>query len=163
MDPLNIGVNAAMLKVLNQFPSGNSPAYGQDGGLNFSGFRFNAPSHRDDRAIVGKLDFHLDSAGKHTLSIRGTLADNTDDQVLAQLPGQGPSSTLRDNSKGLSAQYTAILRPNLINVFTFGYTRFGQATSGVTGPVLFMNPLDSLQNPYARPSGQKLPTLNPAS
>ncbi len=163
VDPLNIGVNPAMLKVLNQYPAGNSPAYGQDGGLNFSGVRFNAPSHRDDRAIVGKLDFHLDSAGKHTLSIRGTLADNTDDQVLAQMPGQGTSSTLRDNSKGLSAQYTAILRPNLINVFTFGYTRFGQATSGVTGPVLFMNPLDSLQNPYARPSGQKLPTINPAS
>ena len=73
----------------------------------------------------------------------------------------GPASTLRDNSKGLSAQYTAILRPNLINVFTFGYTRFGQATSGVTGPVLFQNPLDSLQNPYARPFGQRLPTFNP--
>jgi hypothetical protein len=162
VDLLNQGVNPAVLKVLNQYPVGNNPAFGQDGGLNFSGFRFNAPSHRNDRAIVGKLDFHLDSAGKHTLSVRGTLADNTDDQTLAQFPGQGPASTLRDNSKGFSAQYTAILKPNLINVFNMGYTRFGQVLSGATGPVLFMNPLDSLQNSDARPFGQRLPTLNPS-
>ena len=60
MDPLNIGVNPNMLGVLNRYPSGNDPAFGQDGGLNFSGFRFNAPSHRNDKAIVGKMDFHLD-------------------------------------------------------------------------------------------------------
>src|SRR5215510_5421561 len=68
VDPLNAGVNPNMLPVLNEYPSGNDPAFGQDGGLNFSGFRFNAPSHRNDRAIVGKLDFHLDPAGKHTLA-----------------------------------------------------------------------------------------------
>jgi len=105
VDPLNIGVNAAMQKVLNQYPAGNDPAFGQDGGLNFSGFRFNAPSHRNDRALVAKMDFHLDSAGKHNLSLRGTFADNTDDQVLAQFPGQTPASSLRDNSKGFALQY----------------------------------------------------------
>ena len=46
----------AMMKVLNQYPVGNDSAHGADGGLNFSGFRFNAPSHRNDRAIVGKMD-----------------------------------------------------------------------------------------------------------
>jgi hypothetical protein len=155
------GVNPNILSVLNQYPSGNNPAYGQDGGLNFTGYRFNAPSHRNDRAIVGKLDFHIDSAGKHTVSVRGTLADNTGDQILAQFPGQPPASVLRDTSKGLSAQYTAILKPNLINVFNLGFTRFSPALSGVTGPVLFMNPIDSLQNYNARPVGQRLPTLNP--
>jgi hypothetical protein len=161
VDPLHQGVNQAMLKVLNSYPTGNDPTFGEDGGLNFSGFRYNAPSHRDDRALVGKIDYHIDSAGKHTVSVRGTLADNTDDQILAQFPGQAPASTLRDNSKGLAAQYTAILKPNLINVFNFGYTRFGQAYSGATGPVLFQTALDPLQNPYARPMGQRLPTLNP--
>jgi hypothetical protein len=162
VDPLGQGLNPAALKILNQYPAGNDPSYGQDGGLNFSGLRFNAPSHRDDRAIVGKLDLHLDSAGKHTLSVRGTLADNTDDQILAQFPGQGPASTLRDTSKGISVQYTAILKSNVVNVFNFGYTRLGQVLSGATGPVLFMNPLDSLQNFNARPIGQRLPTLNPS-
>jgi len=162
VDPLHQGVNANMLKILNAYPVGNDPTFGEDGGLNFSGYRFNAPSHRNDRAIVGKMDFHIDSAGKHTVSVRGTFADNTDDQILAQFPGQIPASTLRDNSKGISAQYTAILRPSLINVFNFGYTRFGQAYSGLTGPALFQTALDPLQNPYARPLGQRLPTLNPA-
>src|SRR5579872_1521616 len=153
VDPLHQGVNPAMLKVLNSYPGGNDPTFGEDGGLNFSGYRFNSPSHRDDRAIVGKMDFHLDSAGKHTVSVRGTLADNTDDQILAQFPGQAPASTLRDNSKGVAAQYTAVLKPNLINVFNLGYTRFGQAYSGLTGPALFQTALDPLQNPYARPLG----------
>ena len=161
VDPLHQGVDANMLKVLNAYPAGNDPTFGEDGGLNFSGFRFNAPSHRDDRAIVGKIDYHIDGAGKHTLSVRGTLADNTDDQILAQFPGQTPASTLRDNSKGVSAQYTAILKPNVVNVLNLGYTRFGQAFSGVTGPALFQTALDPLQNPYARPLGQRLPTLNP--
>src|SRR5499427_7912569 len=115
VDPLNTGVNPNMQAVLNQYPIGNDPAYGQDGGLNFSGFRFNAPSHRNDRAIVGKLDFHLDPAGKHTLAVRGTVAHNTDDLILAQFPGQDPASTLRDRSWGFSAQYTAVPKQNLVN------------------------------------------------
>ena len=163
VDPQHLGVNQAMLKVLNQYPHGNDPSFGEDGGLNFSGFRFNAPSHRNDRAIVGKLDFHIDSAGKHTVSVRGTLADNTEDQILAQFPGQGPASTLRDTSKGLSAQYTWVVKPAIINVFNLGFTRFSPALSGATGPVLFQTSLDPLQNPYARPFGQRLPTLNPSN
>jgi hypothetical protein len=161
VDPLNQGVNASILPVLNQYPHDNAPSFGEDGGLNFSGYRFNAPSHRSDHAIVGKIDVHLDSAAKHTLSVRGTLADNTDDQILAQFPGQSPASTLRDNSKGFAAQYTAVLRSNLINVFNMSYTRFGQALSGVTGPLLFQTSLDPLLNPFARPFAQTLPTLNP--
>ena len=161
VDPLNQGVNANILPVLNQYPQGNAPSFGEDGGLNFSGYRFNAPSHRSDHAIVGKIDVHLDKAAKHTLSVRGTLADNTDDQILAQFPGQSPASTLRDNSKGFAAQYTAVLRTNLINVLNMSYTRFGQALSGVTGPLLFQTSLDPLLNPYARPFAQTLPTLNP--
>jgi hypothetical protein len=161
VDPQNKGVDASILPVLNQYPNGNSPSFGEDGGLNFSGFRFNAPSHRSDHAIVGKIDVHLDRAGKHTLSVRGTLAHNTDDQILAQFPGQGPASTVRDNSKGFAAQYTAVLKPNLINVLNLSYTRFSQDWSGSTGPILFQTSLDPLQNPFARPFSQTLPTLNP--
>ena len=161
IDPQHQGVNPNILKVLNQYPQGNDPSFGEDGGLNFSGFRFNAPNHRNDKAIVGKLDFHLDSAGKHTLSVRGTLAHNTDDQLLAQFPGQAPASTLKDQSKGVAAQYTWIVKPNLINVANLGYTRFSPNLSGVTGPVLFFTSIDSLQNYNARPYGQRLPTFNP--
>ena len=35
------------------------------------------------------------------LSLRGTLGDNTIDQLLAEFPGQAPASIERDNNKGL--------------------------------------------------------------
>jgi len=149
-----------MLSVLRAYPSGNSPSYGEDGGLNFSGYRFNAPFHRDDHALVGKIDLHIDRAGKHTVSARSTFARNTDDQIAAQFPGQAPASTLRDNSKGAAVQYTAVLNPNTVNVLNLGYTRFGQSFSGQNGPLLFQTSLDPVLNPYARPSSQIMPTTN---
>ena len=160
VDPLNLGPNPDILSVLQAYPNGNDPSFGEDGGLNFSGYRFNAPIHRSDHALVGKIDLHLDAAGKHTVTARSTFARNTDDQIPAQFPGQAPASTLRDNSKGVAAQYTAILTPSLINVLNFGYTRFGQSFTGQAGPLLFQTSLDPLLNPYARPSAQVLPTVN---
>jgi hypothetical protein len=125
IDPLGIGVNQAYLNILQQYPVGNDPAYGSDGGLNFTGYRFNAPDKLDNRAYVGKMDFILDNAGKHTLSVRGTLSNANQDQptALAQFPGQQPASELLNNSKGISSTYTAILTPTLINNFTYGFTR----------------------------------------
>jgi Carboxypeptidase regulatory-like domain len=160
VDPLHQGPDADILTVLNAYPRGNDPSFGEDGGLNFSGYRFNAPFDRSDHALVGKIDLHLDGSGKHTVSLRSTVARNTDDQIPAQFPGQRAASTLRDNSKGLAAQYTAILTPSVINVFNIGYTRFGQSFTGQTGPLLFQTSLDPLLNPYARPSSQILPTTN---
>jgi hypothetical protein len=160
VDPLHLGPDPNILTVMNLYPQGNDPSYGEDGGLNFSGYRFNAPDHRSDHALVGKIDLHLDGAGKHTVSARSTFARNTDDQILAQFPGQAPASTLRDNSKGFAAQYIAVLTPTLVNVLNFGYTRFGQSFTGQTGPLLFQTSLDPLLNPYARPSSQILPTTN---
>ncbi|HLZ41086.1 MAG TPA: TonB-dependent receptor [Candidatus Sulfotelmatobacter sp.] len=160
VDPLHLGPDGNILTVLQSYPRGNDPSYGEDGGLNFSGFRFNAPFHRSDHALVGKIDLHVDKAGKHTVSARSTVARNTDDQIPAQFPGQSPASTLRDNSKGIAVQYTAILSPSLINVLNYGYTRFGQSFSGQYGPLLFQTSLDPLLNPYARPSSQVLPTTN---
>jgi hypothetical protein len=160
VDPLHAGPNSSILTVLQQYPRGNSPAYGEDGGLNFSGYRFNAPVHRSDHALVGKIDLHVDGAGKHTVSLRSTFARNTDDQIPAQFPGQLPASTLRDNSKGFAVQYTGVLSSSLINVVNFGYTRFGQSFSGQSGPLLFQTSVDPFLNPYARPYSQVLPTIN---
>ncbi|HTA45982.1 MAG TPA: TonB-dependent receptor [Bryobacteraceae bacterium] len=162
IDPLGIGLNTPYQKLLNQYPAGNDPAFGQDGGLNFSGFRFNAPDHLTNMAWVAKLDYKLDTAGKHTISLRGTLQDNTQDQVLAQFPGQAPASTERDNSKGVSARYTWIVNPNLINSFSYGLTRLGQEFSGVTGTAFQFEPtaLSPLENWSARPKGRTNPLHN---
>jgi hypothetical protein len=162
VDPLGIGLNAGYQRILNQYPAGNDPAYGQDGGLNFSGFRFNAPDHLNNMAWVAKIDYKLDGAGKHNLSLRGTLADNTEDQILAQFPGQGPASTERDNNKGLSARYTWIITPSLINSFNYGLTRLGQEFSGVGGTGFQFEPtaLAPLENWSARAKGRTNPLNN---
>jgi hypothetical protein len=169
VDPLHIGVNQGYLNILNQYPVGNDPNYGgggnsgpSDGGLNFTGYRFNAPDALDNRAYVGKMDFILDSAGKHTLSVRGTLSNSNQDQpsALAQFPGQGAASELLNNSKGIAATYTAILTPTLINSLVYGYTRQGLAYSGTTGDSFSLAPLDELQNFAARGNGRILPVQN---
>jgi len=164
IDPLGIGINQAYLNILQKYPVGNDPAYGADGGLNFTGFRFNAPDALDNRAYVGKMDFILDSAAKQTLSVRGTLSNANQDipTALAQFPGQQPASELLNNSKGISATYTAILTPTLINNLTFGYTRQGLAYSGTVGDAFILYPLDPQQNfnSNARANGRILPVDN---
>lgn len=162
IDPLHIGVNQQYLNILNQYPVGNDPVNGYDGGLNFVGYRFNAPDDLDNRAYVGKMDFILDSAGKHTVSVRGTLSNANQDQptALAQFPGQGPASVLLNNSKGIAATYTAILTPTLVNSLVFGYTRQGLDYSGVSGDSFQLFPLDTLQNYSARANGRILPVNN---
>jgi hypothetical protein len=162
IDPLGIGVNQAYLNILQQYPVGNDPTYGSDGGLNFTGYRFNAPDKLDNRAYVGKMDFILDNAGKHTLSVRGTLSNANQDQptALAQFPGQQAASELLNNSKGISSTYTAILTPTLINNFTYGYTRQGLNYSGTPGDYFQLYPLDTLVNYAARANGRILPVNN---
>jgi hypothetical protein len=162
IDPLGVGLNTGYQKILNQYPVGNAPAYGQDGGLNFTGYRFNAPNHLDNMAWVARVDYKLDAAGKHNLSMRGTLADNTQDHIPAQFPGQPPASTERNNSKGIAARYTTLLSSTLINSFTYGLTRLGQQFSGVSGAGFQFEPtaLTPLENWSARAKGRINPLHN---
>lgn len=159
IDPLGIGVNQTMLDLLKQYPAANDPQGGSDRGLNFAAFRFNAPLQRDDRAYVAKMDFNLDKEARHTLMLRGTLADNSRDEILAQFPGQEAAAKILDNSRGLAARYTAVISPSIVNVFSYGYTRLNIAQSGTQGPALSFGGIDSLQN-FTRAFGRIIPTQN---
>ena len=160
LDPLKIGYSAAMKSILGSYPVANDLASGSDRGLNFGVFRFNAPLTRNDRAYVSKMDFNLDRAAKHTLMLRGTLADNSRNEILAQFPGQDAAAKVLDNSKGLAARYTAVLTPSLVNVFSYGFTRLGIAQSGVPGTSIAFDGLSTLQNFGARGFGRIIPTTN---
>lgn len=159
VDPLGLGYSATMRSILASYPVGNDLQSGSDRGLNFAAFRFNAPLTRNDRAYVAKMDFNVDRAGKHTVMLRGTLGDNSRDQILAQFPGQDAAAKVLDNSKGLAARYTAVLTPSLVNVFSFGYTRLGIAQSGVGGPSISFDGLATQQN-FTRAFGRFIPTTN---
>ena len=163
IDPLHLGVNQGVLKMLQQYPSGNDPSYGADSGLNFSGLRFNAPDNLDNRAYVARLDYILDSQAKHSLSFRGTLSNNQQVLTPAELPGQNPSQTLFSDNRGFSARLTSTLSPALVNVFTVGLTRIGFQQSGIAGTAYSLGgDLDNLQPYNSRANLRINPTWNAA-
>ena len=166
IDPLHIGFSDAMKAALNAYPIGNDPALGSDKNLNFDGLRFNAPLTLDNSAYVAKMDYNIDESGKHKLAVRGTLNDAAQDLIAAPLPGHPAAQALVDNSKGLAANYTWIIKPTLINSLRYGITRLGLNTSGQVGPSLSFSGLTSLfpaaNGNTIRPSIQIMPTHNVA-
>jgi hypothetical protein len=163
IDPLGIGESQYMFNYLAAFPSGNNPSVAADKGLNFNVLTFNAPTPLNNHAQVGKIDYNLDPAGKHTIAVRGTLngasqAATTPSTSLAEFPGQASPQQTLDNSRGASVRYTAILSPQLVNVVNYGYTRLGTASTGVNTVIpsfYFATPLST-----ARPSQRVSPTSN---
>jgi hypothetical protein len=105
------------------------------------------------------MDFNIDQTGKHVVMLRGTLADNSRVQTVAQFPGQDPAAKNLDNSRGLAAQYTAVLSPSVINIFRYGYTRLGIAQSGTAGDSLTFDGLATFQN-FNRAFNRIIPTHN---
>jgi hypothetical protein len=159
VDPLRLGYSSTMRTILNSYPVANDLASGSDRGLNFGVYRFNAPLTRNDSAWVSKMDFNLDKAAKHTLMLRGTLAGNSRDEVLAQFPGQDAAAKNLDNSKGLAARYTAVLSPSLVNVFSYGFTRLGITQSGSPGTSISFDSISPTTN-FTRGFGRIIPTTN---
>jgi hypothetical protein len=132
IDLLGMGANPYITNLIQQYPSGNNPGGVADKGLNFNQLLFNAPQPLNNHVQVAKLDYVIDNASKHTVSVRGTLVG--DSQIpaagLALFPGQAPISQTLDNSRGISARYTYVVTPTLVNVFNYGFTRLGNATTG---------------------------------
>jgi len=91
-------------------------------GFNYSGYRFRAPVDSGNNAFVARLDYHLDSAGKHTLFWRGNL-QNIHTLNEPFLPGTGPESIADDHSKGFAVGYTSVISTALVNNFHYGFTR----------------------------------------
>ena len=120
-DPLHIGPNAAVLQYFNTFPQANDLSAG-DGGLNFSGYRWAAPSPACYDVYIARLDLKLDSKGNHNLFWRGST-QNDYVNGAPYLPGSPPETVTEDRSKGFALGYTAIIRPTLVNEFRWGYTR----------------------------------------
>jgi hypothetical protein len=157
-DPLHIGMNSAVQAYMKQFPVGNDPSSAADRGLNISVLRFNAPKTVNNRSLVGKMDFNPFKSGNHTFNVRGTLQADKADDTLAQFPGQDAASKQVDNSRGLSANYTSVLSPHLVNNFNFGLTRLGTSQTGTTASsfsLFFAN-----LNAVPRPSDRVAPTYN---
>jgi hypothetical protein len=132
LDPAHLGANPDVLALLKTYPLPNDFTQGDQ--LNTAGFRFNASTPLRWNTYIAKLNYQVDSSGKHQVFLRGNLQnDNFVPRVstaIPQFPGNAASSVVLDNSKGLAAGYVAVLTPSLTSNFRYGFTRQGQQSTG---------------------------------
>jgi hypothetical protein len=126
VDPAGIGVNPNSLKVFNAYPKGN--VVGSGDLLNTVVYQFNAPRHAKQDTYIARLDYTVDSAGKHQVFWRGNL-QNDHTGGTPQFPGLPASGIQLSNNKGIAAGHTWVVRPNIVNSFRYGFTRQGGETS----------------------------------
>jgi hypothetical protein len=94
------------------------------------GYRFKAPSPLRWNTYITRLDYHIDSADRHTVFFRGNLQNDHEDG-LPQLPGQAASSVTLRNNKGFATGLTSILTPTVVSTFRYGLTRQGWDSTGL--------------------------------
>ena len=123
--PWGPGPNPNILQYLNQYPTANGTNLGD--GLNTGSFTFSSPNPVTLNTSIVRLDYTPDQ--KQHIFVRGNLQKDTT-QGTEQFPGQGPSYTVVDNTKGISAGYTLTLTPNLVNDLRYGYIRQGYGNRG---------------------------------
>jgi TonB-dependent Receptor Plug Domain len=154
MDPLGIGVNSAVMTLLNQYPTANESTAGD--GSNTLGFRFSPDVDRSFNTYITRLDYHITSNGSETLFARGQT-QNFKEPGPQQFPGQGAATNFVDDSKGVTIGLTSIISPRLINDFHWGFIRQGQQYGGTSVyPAVLLNGIDSLV-PFNRPTTAFVP------
>jgi len=128
VDPAGIGPNAPFLEYMRSYPLPNDGTIGD--GLNVQGFRFVAPQRNKLNTYAGRIDYAVDTSGRHNIFWRGNLQN---ERIIGvpQFPGDPPNSVFLDNGKGFAFGWNASWRPNLISTTRFGLTRAGGETTGV--------------------------------
>jgi hypothetical protein len=138
MDPQGIGVSPVIMPYLQSFSKfeGNDNSVGD--GLNFVGFRFPGPVATTTNWYIARADYKITANGNHSIYWRGALRNDTVAGV-PYLPGQGAQLSTVDYSKGFSVGYSAVLRPNLVNNFRYGFTRqsFGEIGNQTSDIIYF--------------------------
>src|SRR3984885_7669343 len=154
MDPLGIGPNAAVVNVLNQYPTANENA---GDGLNTLGYRFSSNADSSWNTYIFKADWHLNSSGTQTLFVRGQTQNENNPQQQ-EFPGQSASTTLVDDSRGITIGLTSLISPKLINDLHWGFVRQGGQMAGTSSnPGIFLSGLSDLI-PFTRSTIYFVPT-----
>ena len=120
IDPQHIGPNSASLAYFNSLPKANVTSFGD--GFNYQGFNFAAPISDTQNVYISKLDYNITRDAKHHVSVTGALR-NDSNAGAPFFPGEVPSQTLVNYSKGIIVNYSGVLRSNLINNFRYGFVR----------------------------------------
>ena len=73
IDPLGIGLNTPYQKILNQYPGRQRSRIRPGRRIELQRLPVQRAGSFEQHGLGAKLDYRLDDAGKHTLSLRGTL------------------------------------------------------------------------------------------
>ena len=160
IDSAGLGVNQAMIAYMAQLPSGNSPVQALDnfGGqaLAFNGLVFNAPEGTTNNVYTARMDYNITKDGRQAVYVRGVLGGLKSDLIEANFPGEAPTSTLLNNSRGIAVSYTYQIRPSLTNSLHYGFTRLGVSQGGAAGPLFDVRSFTDIEN-FSRPFGHQVP------
>ncbi len=137
-DPQHIGINQALLNLYNsRFPLPNDLSLGN--GINTGGFRWNAPSVRDDNIYT--LRFDVIPTDRQRVFARFTRTRRASTNSIQFLPGDEDAVSFQDKSFAFAAGHTWIITSNLTNVITAGVTKqqnfFSVPTQNTSFPYSF--------------------------
>ncbi len=120
------GIDPAMLSYLSTEPA--ATVLSQGDGVNFGAYSFSSPAPSTLNTSIGKIDYALNKSNH--IFARGNLQKDTavGDE---NLPGQPPSSSLEDNTKGMAFGHTWTPTANIVNDLRYGYVRQGYASAGI--------------------------------
>ncbi len=122
-----VGINPAALAVLadaaKKYPANDT---GVGDGLNFSGYRFNAPLPLSYNAHTATLNFNLNS--KQTLLLRGNY--QYDLEAGAPYWPDTPGTNRWSHPTGLATQHTWMATSKIVNTLRFGLTREAFSAQG---------------------------------
>jgi hypothetical protein len=157
--PAGPGPNPNVLAYLNQYPAANGTAAGD--GLNTGSYTFSSPNPVTLNTSIGRIDFIPNQ--KQRVFVRGNLQKDTFSAV-EQFPGQPPTYSQIDNSKGIAAGYSYMFTSNLVNDLHYGYIRQGYGTTGTaTGEYVdfrFIDPLTATLDQQDRQTVYSVPVNN---
>ncbi|MFH1572842.1 MAG: TonB-dependent receptor, partial [Acidobacteriota bacterium] len=109
---------ATLAEAASKYPANDS---GTGDGLNYSGFRFNAPLPVAYNAHTATLAFNLDQSARHILTLRGNYQHDREGGV-PQFPDT-PGTDTWSHPYGFGGTYTWTVNPKLVNTLRVGLTR----------------------------------------
>ncbi len=124
--PPGPGPNPNALAYFNSMPPANGTTEGD--GLNEGSYSFSSPNPIRLNTTIGRIDWV--PSDKHRIFVRGNLQKDVTAST-EQYPGQGPSSAIEDNTKGITAGDTWAISPSIVNDVRYGYVRQGYSNRGV--------------------------------
>lgn len=126
LDPKGIGGDTALLSFLNsRYPHANDLTAGD--GINTGGFRFNAPSKRQDNTYTTRMDWNATSKQRvfGRFNIARRIQTDTVNSVAAQFPGDPETAQIIVKDYSWVVGHTWIASSSLVNQATVGVSRSG--------------------------------------